>query len=163
MTSSLKTFLLVSLYISASLLSFSSQSAEYAMPWELTTQSGAVISSEQYKGKPVILHFWATWCPYCKKLQPTLVELQKKYQAQGIELVAISFHADNDAFPQDELKKRGYSFLTAVQGEDVAKQYDVKGTPTTFFINKNNEIIFKTSSSSKDDPRFGLAIQEIIK
>jgi cytochrome c biogenesis protein CcmG, thiol:disulfide interchange protein DsbE len=54
--------------------------------------------------------------PYCKKVQPTLVELQKKYQSKGVELVSISFNEDGDAKPQDELKSRGYSLITAVMG-----------------------------------------------
>lgn len=139
------------------------QASELAKPWQLKTQSGELISSAQYKNKPIILHFWATWCPYCKKLQPTLVELQKKYQAQGVELISISFNEDEGVMPQDEIYSRGYSFLTAVMGEEVAKNYGVRGTPTTFFINRKNEIIFKTSSSNKADPRLELALKEITK
>lgn len=153
-------FVFVSLIIGAS---FTVNANETAKPWQLKTQNGEVISLEQYKNKPVILHFWATWCPYCKKLQPTLVALQKKYQDQGVELISISFNEDEGAMPQDEISRRGYSFLTGVMGEEVAKLYGVRGTPTTFFINRQNEIIWKTSSSDKADPRFDLALQEIIK
>ncbi|PKG85981.1 TlpA family protein disulfide reductase [Colwellia sp. 75C3] len=153
-------FVLVTLFTT---VSFSSHANETAKPWQLKTQKGDVISLAQYKNKPVILHFWATWCPYCKKLQPTLVELQKKYQAEGVELISISFNEDEGALPQDEIKRRGYSFLTAVMGEEVAKLYGVRGTPTTFFINRKNEIIWKSSTSDKTDPRFELALQEIIK
>lgn len=160
MTHIFRTFFFSTFFIAAS---FSSHANETAKAWQLTKQNGEVISLAQYKNKPVILHFWATWCPYCKKLQPTLVDLQKKYQAQGVELVSISFNEDEDALPQDEIRRRGYSFLTAVMGEEVAKLYGVKGTPTTFFINRKNEIIWKTSSSDKTDPRFELALQEIIK
>ena len=48
-------------------ISFSSSGNEIAKPWQLKTQSGDIINFDQYKNKPVILHFWATWCPYCKK------------------------------------------------------------------------------------------------
>jgi len=143
--------------------SFAVSAKEVAKPWLLKTQNGDVISLAQYKNKPIILHFWATWCPYCKKLQPTLVALQKKYQAQGVELISISFNEDEGTLPQDEIHSRGYSFLTAVMGEEVAELYDVRGTPTTFFINRKNEIIFKTSSSNITDPRLDLALQEIVK
>lgn len=163
MKNTFKTLFVFSLFISVFTFGFKADSAELAKPWQLKTQLGDVISSAQYKGKPVILHFWATWCPYCKKIQPTLVELQKKYRSKGVELVSISFNEDDDAKPQDELESRGYSFITAVMGEEVAKQYKVKGTPTTFFINRNNEIVFMTSSSDKYDPRFDLALKEITK
>jgi cytochrome c biogenesis protein CcmG/thiol:disulfide interchange protein DsbE len=144
-------------------ISFSTHANEAAKPWQLKTQNGEVISLAQYKNKPVILHFWATWCSYCKKIQPTLVELQQKYQAEGVELISISFNEDEGSLPQDEIKRRGYSFLTAVMGEEVAKLYGVQGTPTTFFINRKNEIIWTSSTSDKTDPRFELSLQEIIK
>jgi len=166
MSNILKTmsYIFIPLFITAMFTaSFNVDANETAKPWQLTTQSGDAISLEQYTNKPVILHFWATWCPYCKKLQPTLVELQKKYHAEGVELISISFNEDEGALPQDEINRRGYSFLTAVMGEEVAKLYGVRGTPTTFFINRKNEIIWKTSSSDKADARFDLALQEIIK
>lgn len=137
--------------------------APQAPEWELKTQSGDVISSAQLDGKATILHFWATWCPYCKVLQPKLVELERKYQHQGVKLVAISFNEDDGALPQDELAARGYSFPTAVNGDEVAMLYGVKGTPTTYFINKNKQIIFKYTSSDTSDPRLELAVKEIVK
>ena len=144
-------------------LSSNTYANEIAKPWQLTTQSGEAISLAQYQNRPVILHFWATWCSYCKKIQPSLDALQKKYQAQGVALIAISFNEDEGTLPQDEINRRGYDFITAVNGEAVAKLYDIAGTPTTFFINRKNEIIFKTSSSNPSDPRFDLALQQIIK
>ncbi|MGB2739396.1 MAG: TlpA disulfide reductase family protein [Cognaticolwellia sp.] len=137
--------------------------APQAPAWQLKTQSGDSISSSQFDGQATILHFWATWCPYCKKLQPKLVELEEQYKAQGVKIVAISFNEDDDALPQDELASRGYHFPTAVNGDSVAMLYGVKGTPTTFFINKNNQVIFKYTSSNISDPRLELAVKEIIK
>ena len=134
-----------------------------APAWQLKTQSGDTISSAQFEGQAVILHFWATWCPYCKKLQPKLVELEKKYQQQDVKIVAISFNEEDGAMPQTELATRGYSFPTAVNGEQVATTYGVKGTPTTFFINKKNQVVFKSTSSDTSDPRLELAVKEIAK
>jgi len=131
--------------------------------WQLQTQAGKNISLADYHGQPVILHFWATWCPYCKKLQPKLVELEEKYKTSGIKIVSISFNEDDGALPQDSIKRRGYNFITAVNGDDVAELYGVKGTPTTFFINRHGVVIFKSTSSNIEDPRLELAVQEIIK
>ncbi len=134
-----------------------------APPWQLTTQEGKTISLSDYQGKPVILHFWATWCSYCKKLQPKLVELEKKYQRSGIKIVAISFIEDDGAIPQYEINKRGYNFITAIKGELVADQYGVRGTPTTFFINRQGQTIYKSTNSDVNNPKLSLAVQEIIK
>jgi len=131
--------------------------------WQLQSQAGKNISLADYQGQPVILHFWATWCPYCKKLQPKLVELEEKYKNTGIKIVSISFNEDEGAMPQDSIKERGYNFITAVNGDEVAEKYGVKGTPTTFFINRHGVVIFKSTSSNIEDPRLELAVQEIIK
>ncbi|MCJ8318062.1 MAG: TlpA family protein disulfide reductase [Colwellia sp.] len=136
--------------------------ANQAPDFSLSTEFGEVISLSDYKGKPLVLHFWATWCPYCKKLQPGLDELYLKYQKQGLEMVAISFWEDDGASPQAELLKRGMHFTTLVNGDNVAKQYRVKGTPSTFFINRAGEVLWKTSNSDPNNPKLEQAIQSII-
>ena len=162
----MKAFLSI-IIIFVSILSFNvnanDNKANQAPNWTLKTQAGKSISLADYQGKPVILHFWATWCPYCKKLQPKLVELTEKYKNTGIEIVAISFSEDEGAKPQDSITQRGYQFITGVEGEKVAKLYDVKGTPTTFFINRSGQVVFKSTSSNINDPKLELAVKEIIK
>jgi len=137
--------------------------SEQAPDWKLYTQDKQTIASSDFKGQPVILHFWATWCPYCKKLQPKLVELAEKYKSSDVKLAAISFNEDDGAMPQDSITERGYSFKTAINGDNVANIYGVVGTPTTFFINRTGKIIFKSTSSDINDPRLELAMKEIIK
>lgn len=156
---------LVSITLMGMMLTFSAFSTDYptAPAWQLKTQSGEDISLSDYQGKPVILHFWATWCPYCKKLQPKLVELEKKYQDSGIKIVAISFNEDDGTLPQDEIASRGYDFITAVNGEPVVKLYGVRGTPTTFFINRQGKVVYKSTSSSTKNLKLEKAVKEIIK
>lgn len=155
----MKKFILFSLI--SLLFSNTSFALDKAPNWQLKQQDGTTISLADYHGKPVILHFWATWCPYCKRLQPHLVKLQQKYAAQGVEIVAVSFMEDDDAKPQSELKQRGYTFKTAVHGEQVAEIYGVTGTPTTFFINRKGEIIYRTSSSNTRNKKFEQAVKLI--
>ena len=157
--------LLISSLLISIMITFSAISAEHptAPAWQLKTQAGENISLSDYQGKPVILHFCATWCPYCKKLQPKLVELEKKYQDSGIKIVAISFNQDDDTMPQDEIKARGYDFITAVNGEPVVKLYGVRGTPTTFFINRQGRVVYKSTSSDTKNPKLEQAVKEIIK
>lgn len=144
------------------LLASSQVFAAKAPNFTLETQDGRSVSLSDYQGKPIVLHFWATWCPYCKKLQPGLVKLHKKYQDQGLELLAISLREDEGAKPQDELKSRGYDFLTLVEGEKVAEQYYVQGTPTTFFIAKDGEVLWVTNQSDPNNPKLEKAVQAII-
>ncbi len=90
-------------------------------------------------------------------------EPEKKYQRSGIKIVAISFNEDDGAIPQYEINKRGYNFITAIKGELVADQYGVRGTPTTFFINRQGQTIYKSTNSDVNNPKLAFAVQEIIK
>ncbi|WP_091982519.1 peroxiredoxin family protein [Pseudoalteromonas denitrificans] len=137
--------------------------AEKAPDFTLKTQAGETISLSDYKGKPLILHFWATWCPYCKKLQPGLNRLYTKYKKQGLEMLAISLWEDEGATPQAVLNSRGYKLTTVINGDKLSKKYKVAGTPTTFFISKTGQIVFSTSNSNPDAPELEQAIKMILK
>ncbi len=121
--------------------------------WQLFNAKGTLIKSSDLLGKPLILHFWATWCPYCKKVQPGLDTAYKIYQDRGLQLIGISFREDEGVKPQTVLDKRGLSFQTLIEGDYVAKTlFGVKGTPTTFYINAKGEIVKRSNSSNPNDP-----------
>lgn len=138
----------------------SDTSLQIAPQWTLYTEDNIAVSSQDFAGQPLIIHFWATWCPYCKKLQPGLDRLYKKYHGKGLQLIAISYWEDDGAKPQASLEQRGHSFRTVVKGDHVARTlFEVEGTPTTVFINKSGQIIAKTRISNPDDPRLEKIVQ----
>jgi cytochrome c biogenesis protein CcmG/thiol:disulfide interchange protein DsbE len=126
--------------------------AEPAPAFELPDADGKLVRLSDYKGQPLILHFWATWCPYCKKLQPGLEAIAQQYAGQGLVLLAVSYNEDEGADPRGVLLQRGHHFKTLVDGDAVARLYDVPGTPTTFFINRQGDIVGKTNTSKPADP-----------
>ena len=138
--------------------------ADHTAPtWELYDEGNRLTKSQQFAGKPLILHFWATWCPYCKKLQPGLEKLQQKYADDGVQMIAISFWEDEGATPQAVLEERGLSFKTLVNGDKVAKElFGVQGTPTTFFIDAEGTVIAKTRISDPDDPRLEKVVRMLV-
>jgi len=137
--------------------------ARQAPDWTLNDAEGNPVSLSDYRGKPLILHFWATWCPYCTKLQPGLEKLYREYREDGLEVLAISFLEDEGARPQQTLKKRGHSFKTVLNGEGVASEYGVQGTPTTFFIGRDGTLVWKTSNSDPADPALEEAVLFLLK
>ena len=137
--------------------------AKQAPDFALSTASGQVISLSDYQGKPLVIHFWATWCPYCKKLQPGLDKLYLQYKKQGLEMLAISFQEDEGASPQALLLERGMHFTTVIDGDEVATQYQVKGTPTTIFIDKSGEIRWVSNNSDPNNPKLEQAILAILQ
>ncbi|GGJ03146.1 hypothetical protein GCM10007978_45860 [Shewanella hanedai] len=148
------------------LLNGTSQAMEMlnmAPDFSLPDPQGKVHTLAEYKGKPLILHFWATWCPYCKKLQPGLDSIAKDYKDADLQVLGISFNEDDGAMPGEMLKKRGIHFPTLINGESVAKSYGVPGTPTTVFINRAGEIVWVTNISDPNDPSLNAAAEFILK
>jgi len=152
------------LIILVALVSFSTIAQEdvRAPVWQLQNEQGELVRSSDFEGKPLIIHFWATWCPYCKKLQPGLDRLFNEYHKDGLELISISIREDEGAKPQSVLDARGLNLKTVVNGEKVAELFEVAGTPTTIFIDKKGNIIAQTQSSNPDDPRLEQVVKYIV-
>ena len=126
--------------------------ADTAPAFALPDADGKLVSLSDYQGQALILHFWATWCPYCKKLQPGLEAVARQYAEQGLVLLAVSYNEDEGADPQAVLRRRNHHFKTLVDGDAVAGLYAVPGTPTTFFINRKGDIVGVTNTSNPQDP-----------
>ena len=88
----------------------------------LQMADGSALNTQDLLGQPYVLHFWATWCPYCKKLQPAL----QKIDDMGLKVIAVSFKEDDDAAPAKALSSRGYTFKTAVKADAIAQQLGIR-------------------------------------
>ena len=160
----LKKALTASCLMLFSILLMSVNSHGAAAPdWTLKDSNGKNVSLEDYRGKILILHFWATWCPYCKRVQPGLDKLYLEYKSQGVELLGISLREEEDADPQQSLIDDGHHFKTLLNGEKVAGLYQVSGTPTTYFIDRQGELIAVTNTSNPNDSGLREAIEHILK
>lgn len=123
--------------------------------WQLQTQNGLQVSSQDYAGQPLVLHFWSTDCPYCKRLQPGLDELAQDYATEGLQILAISLNEVQGAKPQDELIARGLQLKTLVEGESLGfDNFKIFGTPTTIFVAPDGAILGSTMQSDPNDPQW---------
>ena len=111
----------------------------------LTSLDGKKISRDSLKGKVVILDFWATWCPPCRAAIPHLVELHKKYQQQGLEIIGISL----DRGGKDEVAEFGernhvdYDLVMGINNAILKDFGEVSSIPTIIVLNQQSEIVFK--------------------
>jgi peroxiredoxin len=128
------------------------EAGDRAPDFVLADVAGNMTSLASFRGKPLVLHFWATWCPYCRKVQPGLDALQTQFSDSELVVVGVSFRENDGADPQGVLEQRGVHFRTLLEGDDVASLYAVRGTPTTFFIDRKGRIIGMTHTSDPEDP-----------
>ena len=103
---------------------------------------GKPIRLSSLKGKAVLLNFWATWCGPCKIEMPWLVELQKKYGPQGLQVVGVAMDDAGDKAITAFAHKMGVNYLILQGTERVADLYGgLDGLPTTFFLDRTGTVV----------------------
>jgi len=117
-----------------------SAGTELVPDWRLATaDGGSVRLSQEVKERPVILFFWATWCPYCKALMPHLQSIKLEL-GDDVEILAINFRDKND--PVAFVEAAGYDFIVLANGDDVAELYGIHGTPGVLIIDSDQVLRF---------------------
>ena len=114
-----------------------------APDFSLQDLDGKPLDLAGYRGKVVLLDFWATWCVPCRDEIPHFVEFQDKYGEQGFQVIGISM--DDDAKPVREFYKEfKMNYPVALGNEKVAEAYGgVLGLPITFLIGRDGRIAAK--------------------
>jgi len=104
---------------------------------------GQKISSQDLRGKVVMINFWATSCTTCVKEMPQMVDTYNKFKGQGLEFVAVAMSYDRPDYVLNYAETRKLPFKVALDsGGDLAKQFgDLSMTPTTFVIGKDGKIL----------------------
>jgi peroxiredoxin len=113
-----------------------------APAWELKDLDGKAVKLADFKGKVVILDFWATWCPPCRKEIPGFVNLQKKYGDKGLVVVGVSLDEGGTAAVKPFVQKMGMNY-PVVMGDQktVAAFGGIEAIPTTFVIDREGNVV----------------------
>ncbi|MBR5736356.1 MAG: TlpA family protein disulfide reductase [Bacteroidales bacterium] len=116
-----------------------------APAFKLPTPEGKMVSLGDFKGKFVVIDFWASWCPDCRKENPDLVKLYSKYSPKGVAFVGVSFDTDRDAWlkgiENDSLRWTQVSSLKQWKETQISKDYGINWIPTFYLINKKGRVI----------------------
>ncbi|WP_298753979.1 TlpA disulfide reductase family protein [uncultured Psychroserpens sp.] len=109
--------------------------------WYLKDASSNLRLSSEFKGKIVVIDFWGTWCPPCKKAMPDIQKLHDKYKNKDVVIIGVSVN-DKPNAAEKYFKSKGYTYLHLPYGEELAEQIKVKVYPTLYILNKKGNIIY---------------------
>ncbi|MDP2029221.1 MAG: TlpA disulfide reductase family protein [Thiobacillus sp.] len=114
-------------------------------PWHVTLPDGRVLTSDSLRGKVVLVNFWATWCPYCRKEKPVIDDFWQDTRSKGFEVVSISI----DDTPEEIaswMRDKGYAFMAAPTNASVAAAFgNVSSVPTSFIVDADGHIRHKVA------------------
>lgn len=108
-----------------------------APQWESVYHSGGKVSLDQFKGKVIVMDFWATWCPPCIRAIPSLERLHLSYKDNGVNILGLNYFEKRN--PKKIMKKLNATYPT-VDAETIGKEYGILNWPTTFVIDKKGVI-----------------------
>lgn len=112
----------------------------------LTTPEGKELSLNSFKGKVVLIDFWASWCGPCRKEMPNVVKAYAKFKNKGFEIFGVSLDMDKDRWVE-AIAKDGITWPQVSDlkqwGSSVVKLYNIQGIPYTVLLDKEGKILAK--------------------
>ena len=124
-----------------------------APAFSLVSLKGERIDSLSYKGDVVVVNFFASWCPHCRRLVPSLVDYQREYHDAGLRVVGVAL-SDKKPAVESYYQRGGLNYPVAMGDNDIVKRFGgVSGLPTTVLIGRDGRIDWKFSGDPADfDP-----------
>lgn len=121
------------------------QVGNLAPDFQLNNLEGKSVSLSDFRGKPVLLDFWVTWCPHCQAERPVIQQIYNKQQNKDLVMLTIdiigSKSSETPANLADFMQKNKYTFPVLLDmNREVTKNYNIKFTPTHFLIDKDGII-----------------------
>lgn len=119
----------------------------------LQTIDGKQFSLKSLRGKYVVLDFWASWCPDCRKDSPYIMSLYEKFASKGVEFVGVSFDTKAEAW-KNGVEKLGIKYtqvsdMKHMRESAVAQTYCVKWIPTVYVVDPEGKVVLGTVMSDK--------------
>jgi peroxiredoxin len=119
-----------------------------APAWKLRDLEGHEISSDRFKGKVLVVDFWATWCAPCVGEIPGYIALQKKYGPAGLVIVGISLDQKGPDQVKQFAQAKGMNYQVVMGDDQVAEAFGgIDAIPTTFLISREGRILHQKTGA----------------
>lgn len=131
----------------------------------LPTINGETLSLNDFRGKYVVLEFWASWCPDCRKITPKVEELGAKYADHGVAFIHVSFDTNKEAWTQyvqqNCKNKQAYHVCNfeKMKESKVAKDFQIKWIPSFYLICPEGKIVMRTVMVEKIEKKLAELVQ----
>lgn len=121
--------------------------------WFIYDQNNQVYNFNEFKGKPIVLNFWATWCPTCRAEMPQIKKLNEKFDGE-VQIISLSNEDLETIKKSGELNLNGdFIYFSPV----FSRQFDFDVYPTTFIIDSDFNIVDKIEGAAKLDSEENIA------
>ncbi|MBK5930861.1 TlpA family protein disulfide reductase [Halochromatium salexigens] len=127
--------------------------APMAPDFELSGPNAEVYRLEDFQGKPLIVNFWATWCPPCRAEMPSMQRAWEQVESEGIAIIAINVGEDSEAV-KAFLEQVPVDFPLPLDTDSaVTQRWPLRGLPTTFVVAPDGRLVYKATGEREwDDP-----------
>ncbi len=124
----------------------------HAPDFTLLNLTGNTVNLSDYRGKVVLLNFFATYCPPCRMEMPDFVELQEKYGKKGFTVVAISVDNEPEKVLPSFIERLGLNFPVLLATTKVLRDYgNIYALPVTFILDRDHKIVKKITGMVNQD------------
>lgn len=136
-----------------------------APDFALPDLSGRTIHLSEFKGKPILLNFWATWCPPCRTEMPSLERAYQDYKGKGLVVLTINIDQRSPSRVEAFVKEYSLTFPILLDPEwTAAEAYRVFGrVPTTYLINRAGEIVAEAGGLDWTGPVARNALEALLR
>jgi len=113
-----------------------------APAFELTDSSGALVKLSDFKGRVVLLNFWATWCHGCQTEIPWFIEFENKYKRDGLTVIGVSMDDDGWKSVKPWIGEKKVNYPVVIGGESLGKKFGLGAMPKTLLIDRDGKVAF---------------------
>ena len=120
-----------------------------APDWQLIGAEGKPHSLSSYRGKVVVMDFWATWCGPCTKVMPRIQKLHQKLADKGVVVFGVNSWENGNAIAL--MKEKRYTYELLLNGEQIAEAYKVTSLPVVYIVGPDGKIIYCHQGEDQKD------------